>query len=38
MTPQQYLENRLKNCSRHKLSPEEEEGLEFLGTKAFLLS
>lgn len=36
MTPQQYLENKLRSCAKYKLSPQKEEDLKILGTKNFL--
>ncbi len=36
MTPQQYLENKLKNCAHYKLSPKDEADLKTIGTKNFL--
>ncbi len=36
MTPQQYLEHKLKNCAHYKLSMHEQENLRSAGLKQFL--
>jgi len=36
MTPQQHLEDKLKNCAHYKFSPSEQEKLKSVGLKQFL--
>lgn len=38
MTPQKYLENKLKNCAKYKLSSREKNDLEKTGIRRFLFT